>query len=452
MFTFLVFRKGAAAGRPPTHRRGAAIFIFFAMQLFTPQVFFQKLAAADKPTPALTWADAARRTLERNPDLAAADMESAAADGRVLQAGLKPNPQLSMEVENVGGSGNVGLAQSMELTFQYEHTLERGGKRLARVAAAETDREVVLREADERRSELLSAAAEAFLDVRSAQERLANRLSLLDLAERIHETVKSRVEAGKVSPVEETRSLVALESARMEVDKVRREMEAGRDRLASAWGAAADFTEVRSPFGIPSVPLTVEGPNMDANPTLRRAAAAVQSRRAALALESASRKQDLTLSGGVRYFNYGRDVALVGGLSVPLGVRDKRQGLIAEATARLEQARRELAALHLKLKSKWTQARHAFESSREESARLSDRILPESRKAMEALEEGYRYGRFDFLSVLDAQRTHVEMEGRYVEAVGGCLKAAVEMYRISSPGLAGDTYSFLNDTSEARHE
>ena len=52
----------------------------------------------------LTLEVAIRRALELNPLLKAADAGVSSADARALQAGLWPNPELELEVENFGGA------------------------------------------------------------------------------------------------------------------------------------------------------------------------------------------------------------------------------------------------------------------------------------------------------------------------------------------------------------
>ena len=49
--------------------------------------------------------DALLLALERNPQLRAAHIGVQAAEGLLLQAGTLPNPTLSAEVEDFGGSG-----------------------------------------------------------------------------------------------------------------------------------------------------------------------------------------------------------------------------------------------------------------------------------------------------------------------------------------------------------
>ena len=59
-----------------------------------------------------------------------------------------------------------------------------------------------------KRLEVLTDAKKAFVDVLATAERLAFTADLLRLAEQVQRTVSARVHAGKVSPIEETRTRV----------------------------------------------------------------------------------------------------------------------------------------------------------------------------------------------------------------------------------------------------
>ena len=65
----------------------------------------------------LTLRDAAHFTLQRNPELAAFAKEMRALEGATLQAGLLPNPELSVNVENIGNvqplTGDVNSPKSV---------------------------------------------------------------------------------------------------------------------------------------------------------------------------------------------------------------------------------------------------------------------------------------------------------------------------------------------------
>ena len=82
-------------------------FIIFAALSASPLA--APAAEKKKPAPAaetsggrLTLADALARTLRRSPELAAFAYDERAAEARVLQAGIRPNPEASLVVEDIG--------------------------------------------------------------------------------------------------------------------------------------------------------------------------------------------------------------------------------------------------------------------------------------------------------------------------------------------------------------
>src|SRR6187402_471561 len=81
-------------------------------------------------------AEALQNTLENSPQLAVYPYEQRAAEARALQAGLRPNPELEMEVENVAGSGDYSGTQNAEYTLTLSQVIELGDKRQSRQALA----------------------------------------------------------------------------------------------------------------------------------------------------------------------------------------------------------------------------------------------------------------------------------------------------------------------------
>lgn len=80
--------------------------------------------------------------LDHHPELAVADCEIRAAEGQLLQAGLRPNPELSTEVENFSGTGLSRGFQSTETTLQVRQLIEFGRKRAKRQQLASATRDL----------------------------------------------------------------------------------------------------------------------------------------------------------------------------------------------------------------------------------------------------------------------------------------------------------------------
>ncbi len=96
----------------------------------------------------LTLDQAVERAIAASPELRAGEAGVDAARADQLQARVRPNPTVSVEMDNGVGTGSYGLFRQSELTVTYSKPLERGGKREARMALAE--RGVFLAEAQSR--------------------------------------------------------------------------------------------------------------------------------------------------------------------------------------------------------------------------------------------------------------------------------------------------------------
>jgi len=193
----------------------------------------------------LTLRGALARALERSPELSAYSWDIRAAEARILQAGLRPNPTIGIQSENFTGSGDFQNGDAAERTLQLSQLVELGGKRPARIGEAEAGRVVAEFDYQVRRVEVLRATTQAFVDVLVAQRAVQLAEETAALADRVTPLTQKRVEAGKASAVEVTRSSIAVASAKIDLEQSKRTLATARGNLAAQWGARqADFGSV----------------------------------------------------------------------------------------------------------------------------------------------------------------------------------------------------------------
>jgi len=118
----------------------------------------------------LTIQQAIERAMAAAPALRANQAGIDAARAGRVQAGLRPNPSVTVEAENFVGTGNYNVLEQAEITATYNHVLERGGKRAARMALADSDIAVAQAAVAVTRLELAAQVQRAFLDVLLANE------------------------------------------------------------------------------------------------------------------------------------------------------------------------------------------------------------------------------------------------------------------------------------------
>jgi len=403
-----------------------------------------------EPTGPITLRQALALALMHNPELRAFSWEVRASEARRLQASLLPNPEMEVEVEEVGGTGERSGFDGAETTIQLGQLIELAGKRPKRERVAALESNLAGWDYEAKRLDVLTEVALAFVGVLAAQERLTLAEELVRLSEKVMDTVAQRVEAGKDSPVEKTKAQVALAGARIEQKRAQRRLVSARKQLAATWGGISPAFEGVSgqldiTFPIPSE-AELRG-LLEQNPDLARWAVEMESRRAALELEKANAITDPTIFGGMRRFNETDDTAVVFGLSIPVAVFNRNQGRILEAKYNIARAREQRGAVEANLYATLADTYQALSSAFIEVTDLKNEVLPGAESAFDAARRGYSEGKFDYLMVLDAQRTFFYSRARYIESLAAYHGAKADVER-----LIGQNLESVNNTPEAKAE
>lgn len=114
--------------------------------------------------------EAVSKALEATPIVQANDASIAAARAGRAQAGVKPNPTVTVQQENFFGTSPIGVYNQAEVTVTYGQTIERGGKRTARIGLADGDIQVAEAPARVARLNFAAEVERAFIDVYIARE------------------------------------------------------------------------------------------------------------------------------------------------------------------------------------------------------------------------------------------------------------------------------------------
>jgi cobalt-zinc-cadmium efflux system outer membrane protein len=407
-----------------------AAFVIPFSNAQTPSVGAETPGAASsrvvEPVGALTLATALELALRANLDIAVATREVQAMEGGVRQAGVIPNPEVAASIEDT-------RRETRTTTLQLNQPIELGGKRAARISAAERGRDAAMIELTGKRAEVRATVVAAFYDVETAQERVRLAQASVELAQRATLIASKRVQAGKVSPVEETRARVAESGVRVELAQAVAELEIARRRLAASWGNTTPrFDRVQDHMeALPRLPaLTELTQRLEHSPTMLRARMEVERRQALTQVERSRRIPDLVVGLGARRDEQlGRNQAIVA-VSVPLPLFDRNQGNLLEALRRTDKARDELAATEVRLNSELAQIYGRLSAARNEVTLLQTEVLPGAQSAYEATTKGFELGKFSFLEVLDAQRTFFQAKSQYLRALAETLRSAAEIDRI----------------------
>ena len=323
------------------------------------------------PLPAsLTLRQALEEAEARSPAIVAAQARVEAATARIRQAGFRSNPELSLEVENFLGTGELSGVQATEATLSVSQRLDLGGRRSSRVTAARAElltQELQLAIA---RAELGRSVREQFARAITARDRLAVAVETEAAARELARVAGILVDAGRDPPLRAIRARSAAAQAAADLQAARAEEQAARATLAALFG--------------------------------------------------------------VRYLNETGDAALVGGISMPLPIFDRNQGSVASARANVRAAEANLATARISARAQAITAQVNLDAATARVAALDGSAVPEAAEAARLAEISYREGRASLLELLDAREAYRTSQLSLIEAREAQAVAAAELARVAA--------------------
>ncbi|WP_051141342.1 TolC family protein [Salisaeta longa] len=391
----------------------------------------------------LSLPEALALALQENPRLRSFAWEVRAREAQVLQAGLYPNPTLSAEAESLPTDAPFDGFSGAEQSVRLGVPLELWGRPWKRRDVAEATRDLAGWTYEAVRLDVTTQVTQAFIGVLAAQERVRLAEALVGLSKEVYQTVRRQVEAGKVSPVEQTRARVPLSEARIQLSRARQSLAAARNTLAGTWGRLErpPFEAVTGTFGPVHKPPSLRAlqPLAARNPRIARQQTNIRQAEARLALEKASRFPIPKLTAGWQRFGGLGTEAFTAGIALPLPLFDRNQGATQRARYRVQRAQAQREDARVQVDTALTRAYHRLAASYNEVRTLRSETLPAARSAFKAIRQGYRAGKFSSLDVLDAQRTLFDVRRQEVRALSDYYQRRATVERLIATPLAAVT-------------
>lgn len=414
---------------PSCARRAAVLLVALALHAVA------HAASVDTP---LGIADAIAMTLESNPALRALGYQIDTQQARVQQAGLAPNPELNLTVENALGSGGYDSFDSVETTLGITWAIERGARQ-RRLDAARAGASLAVVEADVHRLDATAETARRFVACLAGQARLSNAERAVRFAHDNIDAVHARVEAGRAPQAELARARAELARIELTREDIEHELLSARHRLAAQWGETQPrFTRVSGDLlPLPDVPSFADlEQRLRQNPDLTRFLSQQRVDEAMLRLAEAERRPDWRLSAGVRHLEASGDQALVAGFSMPLVVRNRNEGNVAEARARLAATDADAEAARVQIKTSLFVIHQELEHARHRAGILGDEVIPRLEEALAGMRDGYERGRYSYFEWRSVQSEWLTARNDLLEAGVDARLRVIEIERLTGTPVA----------------
>ncbi len=369
----------------------------------------------------------------RNPDVAAAVARVGEARGRMVQAGLYPNPTVGYSGSQINdGPGTAGQQGG----FVSQEFVTAGKLRTAREAARHGVTAADWRAASQWYDTAARVKA-AYYEYAAAVVVLRETERMTTLFEEGLKRTEKLAAGGKVESYDVSRLKVEVAQTANRVGSARQRVAAAERLLAVAVGVN------RLPDGFAPDAEFAEGPavlafevaaGMAARSSFVQAAAA-DANQSEGELRLAELKPVPNVQGMTTLAHdntIGAPVVSVQ-VGVPLPLWDRNQGNIAAARARVATASAGVDQARLRAVERLTGAYQRYENARRSLDLYRAKVLPDAAAALEQIDKVYEAKGERFFDTLDARRVLAQARIDYAQALGDLWAAVAEIEALTQP-------------------
>jgi len=420
----------------PAIRSRQALGCLFGLALASLLVFSAGTARAEAQT--LVLRQALALALDQNKELAAFEYQLSEQDGRVLQAGLLPNPEFELEIEDMSGSGRYNEFDLSQTTLSLEWVLE-GWIRRRRVGAGEARADLAALDARILQLDVAAETAQRFLTCLANQTRLTAADEAVELAKQSQAAVARRKRAGKTSSADRMRADAELASSNLLRDHVEHELAADYRRLAAQWGEVepGSFRVQGELLTLPATRSFDElAARLEQNPQLVRWVSEERLAEANLRLAEARRWPTWHPKLGVRRYEATGDYAMVAKLRVDLPLFNRNQGQVSASRSVVARTRADAEAARVRVRTALFELYEELQHHIHGAETLRGEVVPGLAGAMEEVRRGYERGRYSYLEWRLVQAELLEARSELIEASAGAHRLVVELERLTGEQVA----------------
>ena len=397
---------------------------------------------------AVTMDEAVRSALSNNLDLRAAKYEVEKARGRLIQAGLWPNPTLEFGgrtdwLGNNEGERTVsaGFVQAFPITGRLKFA-----RQVSRVDVAQAMVEIRNRE-----RLLIGEVQRDYLTVLLLQRQIASNREFIGVNRDFVTLFQERLKKAEVSEVDVNLARVEMQRVELETAVLGADLSSRELALKQRLGIGpAGRLEVEGDVEALAAKFRPEkySPTMVVNrPDLRLVELSVDRAQAEIRLARAAAWEDWSV--GLDYENdrttddpNGLGTNNFSGLkfSIPLALWNRNQGKVHEQQATADQARQQIEALRLSIRTEIATSIAQATKLREVVGTYQTTLLPTLTSTTELLKKGLKEGLTDATRLVQAQQQRATLRASYLTAYTSYVQALVELETASggSPFLSKD--------------
>ena len=394
-----------------------------------------------EPRGELTLRDAVSAVMLGNPELKAYGSDVRIARARKVRASLAADPTMELEFDEFGGNKSHSGLDSMESSLKLSQLLEFGGKVSLREKVSGYDTQLAELDYQAKELDVCAELAAAFINLLVIQDKSKLASEQVNICQKMADMIGKRVDAGKTSSLDLSKAKIVLARARLTANELANRREYLKVKIASLWGSdTPQFSRaVGSLKQVASVPDLAElNSLLESSPHIEKLAVDLRKRQTESELAKANSKPDVSISGGVKYFNESDDTAFMFGIGIPLRKSVRNQQIAAEAQYQLDKAGQFQKSSYLMLWNELVRLHNELETSHNKVAVMDKEIVSMAKELFDATVYSFEQGKVDYLYLLDSQRSYFSIQEEYLDALAEYHVVKNELDRISGKLIAGN--------------
>ena len=368
------------------------------------------------------------RMAQNSPTAHMAASQVDAMHGQLRQAGMRPNPRLYLQSEDLRPwSSDYTFSQQTEDYGYISQDFELDGKRNNRIQVAgarlgetEAQREMQMLQLDGRVASAYWQAEVAARTVHLLQQDLGAVDQMLQYQ-------KDRVAAGAMRGVDLLRMQIERDRLAMALSSACSQAAVARLHLAAEIGSplapGIELTDsIELVNKVPEVPLATV---LQQRPDVEAARQAVAAAESDVKLQKSAGVPDLEVLGGYKRNN--ADNTLYAGIQIPLPVFDRNQGGVEQAQAGVHLAQDQLEKTAFMARDEVAAAAANYQQQLETVQTTLPDERQRARQNLDIMRDAYKSGGSDLLRYLDAERTEIDVEVSALRTLAEFHMSAIQL-------------------------
>lgn len=384
---------------------------------------------------------ALQQTLQHNPTLQAYPYLIRGAEAERLQASFRPTPKVTLEAENLAGSGDFKGTDQADYTLSLSQVIELGQKRQNRIALASAGQRQLQNEYELTRLDTLAETSRRYYQVLRLQALQATLTERISREQKALNVIEQRVSAGAVGTADAAKMALRLAQSKARKQQLQHSWQQAKLNLSAMWLAEAEFARASGDLlQPPAAPDQAQLQHaLQSSPAYMQQTALLRLADARVQLAQANGKSDVTVGLGIRQFEASNDQALVFSASMPLAFSNPNRGRIAKALAQQEWSQQRNQLQQRQLQLSLTQIHQQLQSVFAQIDTLQTQLLPKAQQLLSATQTGYQQGRYSVLQWADAQAELFSLKRQNIELHTQAFLQLLELERLTGQVLTSNT-------------